>query len=547
MTVGRADRLREARNLFATRRWSHASAHFETADDEQPLDGHDLVRLATAQYLVGRELESVETWSRAFDVAREHGEPAPAARAGFWVGFVLLNRGDLPGGNGWVSRVQRVLADVQPNAVETGYVQYLVALRTILEGDAEAACALFEDAAQVGVRSGDRDLETLARLGQGRALIRLGRSEEGVACLDEAIVGISSGEISPVVVGDSYCTAIEGCQELFDLHRVQRWTQDLSRWCDEHPDLVAFRGQCQLHHAEVLTLRGAWPDALFEVDRALEHHARPASQLAIGAAYYQQGELHRLRGESEQAEVAYEEARRRGGQPQPGLALLRLAEGEAVKAAAAIRRALAEADHPTARSRLLPAAVQVLVAAGDIDGATAACDELDATAMAFRSRMLAAVAAHARGAVLVAANEPEAALPLLRQALEELHALDVPYQAAQAHVVVGRASHTLGDEEGARSEWAAARRTFAALGALPDLEEVDAMLAEEGDRDTHGLSARQLEVLKYLAAGRSNREIADALVISHRTVERHVSDIFTKLDVTSRAAATAYAYEHDLV
>lgn len=543
----RAERLREARHLFAARRWSDACAHFEAADDEESLGGHDLGRLAAAQYLVGRELESVGTWSRAFDVTREHGEPTSAARCGFWAGFVLLNRGDLPGGNGWVARVQRVLADVQPNAVETGYVQYLVALRTIFEGDAEAAGALFEDAAQVGVRSGDRDLETLARLGQGRALIRLGRSEEGVACLDEAIVGISFGEMSPVVVGDSYCTAIEGCQELFDLHRLQRWTEDLSRWCDEHPDLVAFRGQCQLHRAEVLTLRGSWPDALSQVDRALKHHARPSNQLAIGAAYYQQGELHRLRGEAEQAEVAYEEARRRGRQPQPGLALLRLAEGAAGKAAAAIRRALAETDHPTTRSRLLPAAVQVLVTANDLDGAAAACDELEVTAAAFRSRMLAALAAHSRGTVLIAADQAAEALPLLRHALEEWHALDVPYQAAQAHVLVGRASHTLGDEEGARSEWAAARRTFVGLGALPDLDEVDAMLAEDGDQDTHGLSARQLEVLRHVAAGRSNREIADALAISHRTVERHVSDIFTQLDVSSRVAATAYAYEHGLV
>ncbi|MBW3579244.1 MAG: LuxR C-terminal-related transcriptional regulator [Actinobacteria bacterium] len=443
--------------------------------------------------------------------------------------------------------MQRVLADVDVDVVEAGYVQYLVGLRTIFEGDAGDACALFEAAAQVGVRFGDRDLETLARLGQGRALIRLGRLRGGVACLDEAIVGISTGEISPVVVGDSYCTAIEGCQELFDLHRAQRWTEDLSHWCEEHPDLVAFRGQCQLHRAEVLTLRGSWPDALSEVDRAIEHQARPTGQLAVGAAYYQQGELHRLRGELEQAEVAYEQARRRGRQPQPGPALLRLAEGQAATAEAAIRRALAEADDPTTRSRLLPAAVEVLVAAGELDGAVEACDELEATAASFRSRLLDAAAAHARGMVRVAADEPEGALPLLRQALEEWHALDVPYEAARVHVLVGRASRALGDEEDARSEWRAAREIFADLGAQPDLQRLDRLIAEDADRDTHGLSARQLEVLQHVAAGRSNREIADALVISHRTVERHVSDIFTKLDVSSRAAATAYAYEHGLV
>jgi tetratricopeptide (TPR) repeat protein len=477
MTLARADRLREARSLFTACQWSDACVQFEAADDDEALGGRDLARLAAGQYLVGRELESADTWSRAFEVARDDGELAWAARCGFWVGLVFLNRGDLPGGNGWIARVQRVLREVEADVVEAGYVQYLVALRTIFEGDSEAAGVLFEDAAHVGVRFGDRDLETLARLGEGRALIRLGRSEDGVACLDEAIVGISSGEISPVVVGDSYCTAIEGCQELFDLHRTQRWTEELSRWCEQHPDLVAFRGQCQLHRAEVLTLRGSWPDALSQVDRALEHLARPAGHLAVGAAHYQQGELHRLRGEVEQAEAAYEEARRRGRLPQPGLALLRLAQGRVDKAEAAIRRALAEAGEPATRSRLLPAAVEVLVVAGDLEGAAEACDELEATAASFRSRMLAAVAANSRATILVAADDPRGALPLLRRALEEWHAFDLPYQAARVHVLVGRTSCALGDEEGARSEWAAAHETFADLGAQPDLEQVEALLA----------------------------------------------------------------------
>lgn len=542
-----ADRLPEARALFAAGQWADACTYFEEADHEEPLGGPDLQRLAAAQYLTGGELESVDTWSRAFRAARGHDDHAAAARCGFWAAFVLLNRGDLPGGNGWLAGVQRLLAKVETPVVEVGYVRYLVALRTIFEGDAGGARASFEDAAQIGVRFGDRDLETLARLGQGRALIRLGHQADGVACLDEAIVGIRSGGISPIVVGDSYCTAIEGCQELFDLHRVQRWTEDLSHWCDDHPDLVAFRGQCQLHRAEVLTLRGSWADALSEVDRAIEPRARPTGQPAIGAAYYQQGELHRLRGEFDQAEVAYEAARRRGRHPQPGLALVRLGQGEVATAYAAIRRALAESDDRMVRSRLLPAAVEVLVAGGKHDGAVKACDELEATAAALRSRWLDAMAAHVRGRVRFATDEPEGALPVLRQALEEWHALDVPYEAARTHVLVGQASRALGDEEGARSEWLAAREVFATLGARPDLEHVDALLAKNAGRDTGGLSTRQLEVLRHVAAGRTNREIAQLLVISHRTVERHVSDIYTKLGVSSRVAATTYAYEHGLV
>ena len=214
---------------------------------------------------------------------------------------------------------------------------------------------------------------------------------------------------------------------------------------------------------------------------------------------------------------------------------------------AAIRRALAEADDVTARSRLLPAAVEVLAVAGDIGAAREAADELETTAASYGSQMLDAMTAQSQGMVRVAADEPGDALPLLRQALEQWHALDVPYEAARVHVLIGQASRALGDEEGARSEWTAARETFADLDAQPDLRRLDRLVAEDAGRNTHALSERQLEVLQHVAAGRTNREIADALVISHRTVERHVSDIFTKLDVSSRAAATAYAYEHDLV
>lgn len=547
MTMTRVDRLQAARDALVAGHWSDACSRFQALDAEQPLGSPDLERLAEAHYLVGREPDSVDTWTRAFHDAREQHDLARAARCGFWVGFVLLNRGDLPGGNGWIARVQRVLDGGDTGAAEIGYLRYLVGLHTIFTGDTDAALAAFQEAARVGTHCTDRDLETLARLGQGRAFIRLGRLEKGVACLDEAIVAVATGEVSPIVVGDGYCTAIEGCQELFDLRRAQRWTEDLRRWCQAHPDLVAFRGQCLLHHAEVLQQRGAWPDAMSEVDRALAHHARPASQLAAGAAHYQQGELHRLRGNVEQAEAAFEQARRRGRQPQPGLALLRLATGQVAHAVAAIRRALAEADDRTTRSGLLPAAVEVLVAAGDLEEAMEAFQELEATATGYHSQVLDAATAQSRGMIRLAQGEPGTALPPLRLALETWHALDAPYQAARTHVLIGQASHALGDEEGARAEWEAARETLTALGARPDLARLDGLQRGHTHRDTHGLSERQLEVLRHVASGRTNRQIAEALVISHRTVERHVSDIFTRLRVSSRAAATAYAYEHDLL
>jgi ATP/maltotriose-dependent transcriptional regulator MalT len=526
--------------------WVDAYERLSAADRAAPLGPGDLERLATAAFLVGREDESAEAWARAHHERLGRGEAERAARCAFWLAFSLFNRGELARGGGWVARARRVLAGREDGA-EHGYLLWLTAFQSIVEGDPAAARAGFEQAAALGDRWDEPDLAALGRVGAGRSLIRLGRSGPGAALLDEAMVAVETGELSPIVVGDVYCTVLEGCQELFDLRRAQEWTAVLTAWCADQPDLVPYRGQCLLHRAELLALRGAWPDAMEEARRAAGRLLEPTPHPAAGAAAYQEAELHRLQGETAEAEDAYRRASRWGREPQPGLALLRLAQGQAAAARAAIRRALDEATDRPDRCRLLPASVEIALAGGDLPAARDAADELARAAGDLDAPLLRATATAAQGAVLLAEGDPRAALAALREAWAAWRELEAPYEAARTRVLIGLACRALGDRDSAAMELDAARWAFQRLGAAPDRERLEALAGRDPAGAAGGLTAREAEVLRLVATGRTNRAIAAELVLSERTVDRHVSNIFTKLGVASRAAATAWAYEHRLV
>ena len=533
------------RDAFDRQAWGRAYEHLSAAAREEPLEVGDLERLAAAAYLAGYGKESSDLWAQASGECARIGEVARAARCAFWLAFALLNGGELARGGGWIDRAQRLLDQRRLDCVEQGYLRYGAALRAVFSGHPGAALTGFQEAAGVGERYHDPELTALARIGEGRCLIYSGEVAAGVAMLDEAMVAVGANEVSAIATGDAYCTVIEGCLELFDVARAREWTSALSRWCDAQPELVLYRGQCLVRRAEILQLRGAWQEALEEVERALARLAEPVSPRVLGAAAYVRAEVHRLRGEFAPAEDAYRQAGELGRQPQPGLALLRLAQGRTDVAAAAIRRAEQEADDPLTRARLLGPYVEILLAAGDVDAAQPAAAALEAIATELRQPYLDAVAAHTTGMALLAASDPRGALVALRKAWGGWHRLEVPHEAARARVQIALACRALGDADSADMELDAARAAFEALGAIPDAAAV-ASLAPGAELRPGGLTARELEVLALVARGSTNRQIADQLVISEKTVASHVGHIFTKLGLSSRSAATAYAYEHGL-
>jgi DNA-binding NarL/FixJ family response regulator len=462
------------------------------------------------------------------------------------LGFSALLNGEFAQGSGWVARARRLL-EGQSGCVEQGYLLLPTGLSSLFEGDVSGAHGAYVEAAAIGERFGDKDLVTFALNGQGRTLIRQGQLAAGVRLLDEAMVAVTSGEVSPLVAGAVYCSVIESCRETFDLRRAQEWTAALTRWCDSQPELVPYRSRCLLHRAEILQMHGAWTDALEEARRALEQLSLPTSRPAAGAAFYCIAELHRLRGEFAEAEEAYRQASRRQSVPQPGLARLRLAQGQVDAAQATIRRAFDEVHDPAGRSRVLDAYIEISLATKEIHSARVAVGELMEIAQKFNVPYLTALSAHASGSVLLAEHQVEDSLNALRKAWAAWRELEVPYEAARAQVLIATAFRESGDSATAAMELDLARETFRELGAAADLARLDCLFNTPALKVTGPLSAREVEVLKLVASGRTNRHIARELGISEKTVARHISNIFNKLDLSSRAAATAYAYEHNLV
>lgn len=449
-----AGTLARGRESFARQAWADAFDVLSAADGEVPLGREDLERLATAAYLVGKDEDSAEIWARAYQECLRLGDSARAVRCAFWLALALLLKGETAQGSGWLGRAHRLLEDSPRDCAEQGFLLVPVGLHQLAEGDAAAAHATFGQAAKIGDRFDERDLVTMGQLGQAQSLIQLGEFGTGASLLDEVMVAVVAGEVSSIVAGIVYCAVIEACHNMFDVRRAQEWTTALTRWCAAQPDLVPYRGQCLVYRAELMQLHGAWSDALQETRHAC---TRLAEQPAIGMALYRLGELHRLRGEVVAAEEAYRQANRCGRTPQPGLARLRLAQGDVGAAQAAIRTALGDALGPAAHAHLLAAQVEITLAAHDVPAARVAADELARIAADVDAPLLRAMAAHAEGAMILAEGDAGSALAVLRHAWQEWRELEAPYEAARVRVLIGQACRETGDEDTAQLEYDAAR------------------------------------------------------------------------------------------
>jgi DNA-binding NarL/FixJ family response regulator len=544
-----ARRAADARATFERGDWGDAYRGLAELAAGGQLSVDDLDRLATAAYLTGRDEEAFAHWTRAHQDAAAAGDVVRAVGFAARLSSVLGFKGDIGRASGWAERTRRLVDEARLDCVETGYLDHAAATCRVFEtGDFAGAAAMFARARKTGQRFRDPELVALAQIGEGRCLIYLGDVAEGVALLDEGIVAVEAGEVSAINAGDAYCTVIDGCHELFDVRRCHSWATSFTRWCDSQPGLVLYRGQCLLHRAEVMLLRGEWTTGADEAFEACRRLAAPVNLLTVGRAHQLAGDYHRLRGEFAAAEAAYARANDHGCEPQPGLSLLRLAQGDPAAAEASIRRQVAEAEGPIARARVLDAYVEIVLAVGDLAAARAAADELATVATTLGAPFLRAQASRAAGAIHLAAGEPADALAALRDAWREWTQLEAPYEAARTRVMLAAACRALGDDDGDALELQAARAAFTKLAAAADLAALDTPAPAANARTpTAGLTTREVEILSLVASGLTNRAIARELAVSEKTVASHISHILTKLGVPSRAAATAYAYDHGLI
>jgi DNA-binding CsgD family transcriptional regulator len=536
--------LVEARELFATFRWRRCVERLAAVDAQQGLDGEGLMLLGRAAQLIGEDERSAAAFARAYQGFREAGDVRAAARSAMASALVLENAGDAVRSRAWAARAERLVDDHDLGGGEAGWVLSYRAHELLAEQRVAEALLTAKEGERVGLTAGDADAVVLSRLTIGFALLVRGERAEAVDVFDEVMLAVSSDETSPAVVGLCYCLSIAACVLVRDVVRARAWTATLDRWCAARPDLVAYRGTCLVHRAQMSALGGDWAGALGE--------AASAQVLlrgtAAGQAAYQLGEVHRLMGSGPQAEDCYRQANALGVQPEPGLSRLRISQGRPEVAARTLRRLCGEARPPADRAEMLAARVEAELALDDVDAARVTAGDLREIADVLGSPLLSGLADQSEGAVLLAEGRPDAALGALRRAHQRWSELDVPHAGAQVRVLTGLCLRALGDAESADLEFAAARECFERVGAAPDL----ARLAEQTGAGPAairpgGLTEREIEVVRLVAAGHTNRVIAGRLCLSEKTVARHLANIYAKLDVPSRAAATAYAYDHGLV
>jgi DNA-binding NarL/FixJ family response regulator len=527
------DNLARARQAHAALDWVTAAANFDAVAAER-LRADDLAAYAEAVWWLGRIEDNLRLSAAAYNAFLADSRPADAALTATVLGIFHTARGDEPQAAGWLGRAGR-LADDVPECTAHGYLlSFTVVEASLMAGQPVAAVDGARRVQDLGRRTAAPDLVAMGLNGEGRALIRSGHLVAGLALLDEAMVTVLDGQLTPFISGTLYCHTIAACHEISDLQRMARWTDLAERWLSTFPAAVFFGGLCGVHRAQLLLLRGEWAEAEQRALRIVTD--LDANRIDYAAeAWYVVAEARRLRGDPSAAD-AYDEAHARGRDPQPGRALLRLQDGDSAGASASVRAAVAAAGtDPLRRAPLCAAAVEIAVAAGRLDDAAVAASELESTAATYATSGLEAMAAAARGAVLLAGDRAEQALPVLREACRRWYELGAASAAASICFRLAEAYRAVGDELSAAAEIARAEATYERLGAPRPVAD-----------SPGGLTRRECEVLVLVADGRSNREIGEGLFISDRTVARHLTNIYHKIGVTSRTQAARYAIDHGM-
>ena len=532
-----------ARDALARGSWAEVYERLRSLDPSH-LTTRDLVGLADAAWWLSKVEESIAARQKAYAAFAAAGEKPAAAYVAARLCIEHSLRGEPAVGSGWLKRAQRHLRE-QPECVERGFVTMIEANVARFGGELEAAIVLARRAVEVGERFGDRDLIAMAIHTEGLALIAQGHVPEGLAMLDEAMTSVVAGELDDYFTGAIYCNVLQACLEVADVGRAGEWSEASRAWCDSIPPESPYPGLCRVNRAETASLQGAWPEAEAEARRASEELLR-LDPPAAAAAFYEAGEIRRRMGDLAEAERLFSRAHELGSEPQPGLALLRLSQGKVEAARTGLRLALTGgAGSPLRRARLQAARVEVEITSGDLDAARPAVEVLEAIAREYATPVLSAAVDTANGRLRLAEGDAPAALECLRRACVTWQELRLPYETARTRMQYGLAIRATGDEEDARLELRAARAAFERLGAVPEAAAAAELLGERGGLPG-GLTAREAEVLRLVAAGNTNREIASILVISEHTVARHLQNMFAKLGVSSRSAATAFAFEHGL-
>lgn len=529
--------LETARSAYDARSWPDARSAYATADGHS---ARDLEQWGLAAFLTGHLDEAAAARQQAHHAYLAEGDADGASRVAFWLGLTAIFRGDAAQAQGWWGLMRSVQGEGFDATVWRGYELLTEAMRLVLEGHAAEALRVSNELHDIALAHGDPDLRVFAGNARGQAMLASGDFAGGLAELDASMLRATAAPVTPQAVGIVYCAIVANCKACLDVERSAEWTRVLDDWCAAQPGLVPFQGACVVHRSEIHQLRGDWSRAIEEVDRLIAHPGPNTN--TIGEAHYVRAELHRLRGEYDAAESAFRDALAHGKDPQPGLALMRLAQGRGDSAVIALKRALEEPRPRQLLTGLWRALAEVSLVVGDLSSAADASARLDELAEASDAAFLGAAAAMVRGQLALGSGMPREGLAALRSALDGFRSAGAPYDVARCQVAIAAACESFGDHETARLEREAARATFRMLGARPDLDALDGVTAPE----RHGLTTREVEILKLVAAGATNRGIATDLVLSEKTVARHVANIFTKVDVSNRAAATAWAHRHGL-